>query len=290
MNFKKYETKGQFLEENLEILLKEEAKNEIMIGILLEHDEAKVKNWTMGRIEDNGEVKLIFLVDDDRQGLLVYSLEELLSDEVVNCLVDNIINLNVKLKDVLTSKECAIKIANLYSQKTGVSMTIDQYMYILILDEYQNEYLLSDGERLEKLENDEKYLKILEPNIKEMYADNFRGKYCSDEDATRVAKIFLKKGIYVLKNQNGEIVSQAVTVRKQINGCALGGVITLKEHREHGYAKRAVYTICDMLLKQGYKYVVLHVNSLNEPAISLYNKIGFKKIDETAKIKFAYND
>ena len=73
MNFKKYETKGQFLEENLEILLKDEAKNEIMIGILLEYVEAKVNNWTIGRIEDNGDVKLIFLVDDDRQVLLVYS-------------------------------------------------------------------------------------------------------------------------------------------------------------------------------------------------------------------------
>lgn len=290
MDFKKYETKGQFLEENLEILLREEAKNEIMIGILLEHDESKISNWTIGRIEDEGKVKLIFLVDDDRQGLLVYSLEEVLSDEVVNCLVDNIINLNVKLKDVLTSKECAIKIANLYSQKTGRSMTIDQYMYILIFDELKNEYLLSDGESLEKLEDDDKYVKVLEENIKEMYADNFRGKYCSDEDAVRVSRIFLKKGIYVLKNQQGDIVSQAVTVRKQINGCALGGVITLKAHRGHGYAKRAVYTICDKLLKEGYKFVVLHVNSLNEPAISLYNKIGFKKIDETAKIKFEDND
>ena len=37
MKFIKYETKKEFLEENLSELLNEEAKNEIMIGITLEH-------------------------------------------------------------------------------------------------------------------------------------------------------------------------------------------------------------------------------------------------------------
>ena len=31
MDFKKYESKKQFLDENLEILIKEEAQNEVMI-------------------------------------------------------------------------------------------------------------------------------------------------------------------------------------------------------------------------------------------------------------------
>ena len=50
MEFITYTTKEEFLEENLEILLKEEAKNEIMIGIVLEHDNDSIKNWTLGRV------------------------------------------------------------------------------------------------------------------------------------------------------------------------------------------------------------------------------------------------
>lgn len=289
MKFIKYETKEKFLEENLEILLKDEAKNEIMIGITLEHDSSKVNNWLLGRIEDNEEIRAIFLVDDDREGLLIYSLEEVISDEVVNCLVDNTIKLEVKLKEILTSKECAIKIAEAYSKKIGMEIKIEQYMYILEFNKIKEEHLLNEGEKVEKIENENLHIKELEENVREMYQDTYRGRDCSDEEATRVAKAFLKKGVYVLKNENNEIVGQAVTVRKQINGCAIGGVITLKRHRGHGYAKRLVYTLCDKLLEEGNQFVVLHVNSQNEAAISVYTKIGFEKIDETAKIKFIEN-
>ena len=52
------------------------------------------------------------------------------------------------------------------------------------------------------------------------------------------------------------------------------------------YNKELVHTLSNKLLKDGYKEVVLHVNSQNEPAISIYSKIGFEKIDETIKVKF----
>lgn len=286
MKFVKYETKEEFLADNLDILLKEEAKNEVIIGITLEHKSEKVKNWLLGRIEDENEVKAIFLVDDDRKGLLIYSLEEFISEEVVNCLVDNIIKLNIKLKEVLASKNHTKKIAEIYCQKADRKIYKSEFMYIFKFDKFREEHILNEGEKIEKLEDKEENLKPAEENVREMYADTYRGRECSDEDATRVAKIFFRKGLYVLRNSDNEIVSQAVTVRKQINSCAIGGVITLRRHRGHGYAKRCVYALCEKLLQEGYKFVVLHVNPQNDAAISVYKKIGFDKIDETEKVKF----
>lgn len=286
MKFIKYETKEEFLADNLEILLREEAKNEIMIGITLEHESEKVNKWLLGRIEEEDSIKAIFLVDDDRQGLLIYSLDEIIEDEVVNCLVDNIIKLNINLKEVLSSKMHTQKIANAYSQKANRKIYKNDFMYIFQFDKFREQHILNEGETIEKLEDKEENLKPAEECVREMYADTYRGRYCSDEDATRVAKIFFRKGLYVLKNPEKEIVSQAVTVRKQINGCAIGGVITLKRHRGHGYAKRCVYALCEKLLQDGYKFVVLHVNPQNDAAISVYRKIGFEQIDETEKVKF----
>ena len=286
MKFIKYETKEEFLADNLNILLKDEAKNEIMIGITLEHDSEKVNKWLLGRIEDEDGVKIIFLVDDDREGLLVYSLEEIISDEVINCLVDNIIDLKIDLKEVLTSKANTKKIAEIYCEKANKKIYKSEFMYIFKFDKFREEHILNEGEKIEKLEDKEENLKPAEENVREMYADTYRGRYCSDEDATRVAKIFFRKGLYVLRNSDNEIVSQAVTVRKQVNGCAIGGVITLKKHRGHGYAKRCVYALCEILLQSGYKFIVLHVNPQNDAAISVYRKIGFDKIDETEKVKF----
>ncbi len=286
MEFIKYKTKEEFLDDNLEILLKDEAKNEIMIGILLEHEDSSIQNWTLGRIESNGEVKAIFLVEDEREGLLVYSPEEMITEEVADYLVDNLLEQKVILKEVLTSEKDSKLIGKKYAQKSGKEMFIEQNMYIMTFDEIDEEKLLVENERIEKLEKETVDYSILKENIKEMYRDNFRGRECSDEDAKKVAEAFLRKGIYVLRNESGEIVSQAVTVRKQINCCAIGGVITLERYRGHGYAKRLVHTLSNKLLKDGCKKVVLHVNSQNEPAISIYSKIGFKKIDETTKIKF----
>lgn len=286
MEFIKYDTKETFLQDNLDILLREEAKNEIMIGMVLEHDNEKIKNWLLGRIEKEGNVEVIFLIDDDREGLLLYSIEENISEEITNFLVDNIIDLNINLKEILTSQDNSIKIAKLYSDKIRKEMYIEQNMYIMIFDKIEEQCLLNENEKIEKLEKETVDYEVLKENIKEMYQDNFRGRDCSEEETMKVSEAFLRKGIYVLKNENDEIVSQAVTVRKQVNGCAIGGVITLKRHRGHGYAKRLVHTLCNNLLKDGNKYIVLHVNSKNEPAISIYSKIGFKKIDETAKVKF----
>lgn len=286
MEFIKYKTKEEFLENNLEILLKEEAKNEIMLGILLEHENDSIQNWIIGRIENNGEVKAIFLVEDERKGLLIYSLEEYISAEVADCLVDNLLSLNIDLKEVLTSKENSKLIGKKYAEKSGKEMYIEQNMYIMMFDEIDEQCLLVENERIEKLEKETVDYDSLKENIIEMYRDNFRGRDCSEEEAIKVAEAFLRKGIYVLRNETGEIVSQAVTVRKQINCCAIGGVITLERHRGHGYAKRLVHTLSNKLLKDGYEKVVLHVNSQNEPALSIYSKIGFEKIDETIKVKF----
>ena len=285
MEYIKYATKEEFLKENLDILLKEEAKNEIMIGILLEHENDSIQNWILGRIEKDGEVKAIFLIEDEREGLLIYSLEEAMSEDVAEYLVENVL-LNIELKEVLTSKENAMLISDIYSKQARKEAKLYSNMYIMTFDKIEEQCLLEEKEIIEKLEKETVNLDVLKENIKEMYKDNFRGRDCSDEEAEKVSEAFLRKGIYVLKNETGEIVSQAVTVRKQINCCAIGGVITLERHRGHGYAKRLVHTLSNKLLEEGYQKVVLHVNSQNEPAISIYSKIGFKKIDETAKIKF----
>ena len=95
MRYITYATKEEFLKDNLEILLKEEAKNEIMIGIILEHENESIKNWVLGRIEKDGEIKAIFLIEDERKGLLIYSLDEYISEEVAEYLVDNILSANL---------------------------------------------------------------------------------------------------------------------------------------------------------------------------------------------------
>lgn len=287
MIFKKYETKEKFLEENLEILLKEEAKNETMIGIVLEHENTKVNNWLLGRIENENKVVAIFIVDDDRNGLLVYFPDkEKVTSELILFLIDNIVKLNINFEEIVIEREYLKLISKIYSNKANLEKFELRHTDTLKLEKLNGKYELDSGEKIIKLEeelhNPEKLISV----VKEIYEDIYNKKDCSDEEALKVAKAYLRKGTYILTDEKEEkIYTQVVNVRKQINGSTIGAVITPKEFRGKGYAKKCMYAVCSELLNKN-KFIVLHVHVENDSAITVYEKIGFKKIDELVTIKF----
>lgn len=290
MILKKYETKEMFLEENLQILLKEEAKNETIIGIILEHEDMKVNNWLLGRIEDREKVQAIFVVDDDKNGLLVYfPNKKEVTSEIISFLIDNIIDLNINFEEIVIEREYLDIISTLYSNKVNKEEVKIHYTDTLKLEKLKESYDLDLGDKLIKLEEEVSDPSKLISVVKEIYSDIYNREDCTDEEALKIANIYLKKGTYILTDEKEEkIYTQVVNVRKQINGSTIGAVITPKEFRGKGYAKKCLYAVCSELLKKN-KFIVLHVNIQNSSAISVYEKIGFEKIDELVTIKFKIN-
>lgn len=287
MNLKKYETKEKFMEENFPLLLQNEAENEVMISIVKQHHEAKVSKWLLGRIEDAEKVKIIFIVDDDKEGLVVYFPEGEIEKKYIDFLVDKVIDLNVDLKEILAPVEYANQISNSYIEKTGKSIRKISNTYTYKLEELNEECVLAENEKIIKLEDEQNKMEELIKIVKEIHTDIYNLKECSDEEAMKTAKIYLRKGIYLLTNETeDEIYTQVVNVRKQINGVAIGAVITPKKFRGKGYAKKCIYGVCKRLLEEGNSFVVLHVATKNEAAIKVYERIGFKKIDEVQRIMF----
>lgn len=291
MILKKYETKEKFLEENLQILLKEEAKNETIIGIILEHEDMKVNNWLLGRIEDGEKVQAIFVVDDDKNGLLVYfPNKKEVTSEIISFLIDNIIDLNINFEEIVIEREYLDIISTLYSNKVNKEEVKIHYTDTLKLEKLKESYDLDLGDKLIKLEEEVSDPSKLISVVKEIYSDIYNREDCTDEEALKIANIYLKKGTYILTDEKEEkIYTQVVNVRKQINGSTIGAVITHKEFRSKGYAKKCLYAVCSELLKKN-KFIVLHVNIQNSSAISVYEKIGFEKIDELVTIKFKINN
>lgn len=286
MIFKRYETKEKFLEDNLEILLKEEAKNETMIGIILEHEDSKVDGWLLGRIEEFNLIKAIFIVDNDKNGLLVDFLDNKVTKELVKFLIDNIIKLNIDFHEMVFQREYLNLISELYLENIDFNDVEIRYTDTLKLEEICQKQELDINEKLIKLEEKTSNTEKLVPIVKEIYTDIYKIDECSYEEALKISKIYLKKGTYILTDEKEKkIYSQVVNVRNQINGCTIGAVITPKEFRGKGYAKKCLYLVCKELLNKN-KFIVLHVNIQNASAIALYESIGFKKIDETVTIKF----
>ncbi len=287
MKFVKYESKKDFLNENLEILLKEEYKNELMLGIVLEHNDEKVNNWFLGRIENNNEVKMVFLADDDKQGLLFYCPTGDISKEEIEFFVDNIVNLNINLDQVFGDKKFSSIIAESYVEKSKKIIIENSIIYTLALKKLKQEHVLEENEKLIKLNFENSDMGKMSQIVKDIHTDISGVEACSDEEALRIANIYLKKGLYILTDNSEEnVFCHAVTVRKQINGCTIGAVISPKEFRGKGYGKKCIYALSKRLLEEGYNYITLHVLSTNEAAKSVYEKVGFEFIEETERFVF----
>lgn len=288
MNLKLYDNKEKFLEENLKILLKEEEKNEIMIGIILEQDNLKVNKWFLGRIEDNNDVKVIFFVDDDKQGLLFYFVTEDVTSKLTEFLIDNIISNKINLKEISGNQHYSNILSETYMKKTNKVILEKCVTDTLKLEKIKEEHVLNENEILIKIEKENADLDKMGQIVKDIHLDTYGVTECSDEDALRIANIYLKKGLYILtdKKEEKDIFCHAVVVRKQINGCAIGAVLSPREYRGKGYGKKCIYSLCEKLLKEKNKYVVLHVREGNIAARSVYEKIGFEMIERCERINF----
>lgn len=282
MEFIRYQSKEQFLKDNLDILLKEEAINNIMIGIILQSSEEKVENWLMARIEENNEIKMILVIEDDKNGLLAYLPNKEITHNICEFLVENIINNGFDLKEIKIQKEFSDIIVETYKNKIGKELEYSYNNYVFQLEKLNS--IETEGAILKLA--DDKYIPQICNNVREIYRDTFKGKECKDEEALEKAKIYIKKGLYILVNENDEIVTQAITARKLINGYAIGAVVTPDNHRGKGYAKKCVYLLCEKMIKEGATVIALCTKTDNEISRHVYEKIGFKVIGEETITKF----
>ena len=67
-----------------------------------------------------------------------------------------------------------------------------------------------------------------------------------------------------------------------LEAAQISGVYTPPAHRGHGFATRGLAELCSRLLQKS-RVVCLFVNDFNEPALSLYRRLGFRVIAPWAR-------
>jgi predicted GNAT family acetyltransferase len=81
----------------------------------------------------------------------------------------------------------------------------------------------------------------------------------------------------VVRLAGGTIVAKCEYSAVTNDAVQLMGVWTHPRHRRHGFAKELLREVCGHLERKG-KSVTLFVNDFNEPAIALYESLGFEPI------------
>lgn len=284
MELKKYKTKKEFCDENLLLLEKEEALNNIMIGVILSAEEDEIANWLLARIEDEGLVQMIIIINRPRNGLLMYSPTNNCSDEICKYIAYKINELEINLLEINSRKELCEKVAKYYVDITHKKIKTKKDKYILELTKLNENLDLHDLEMIQVEDNFNEMGKICD-NIREFQEDAHK-EIITHEEAKSHADIHIKKGLYLFKNHENEIVMQAITSRKLSNGYVIGAVITPKAHRGKGYAKTGMYILSKKLLNDGAKVLALYTNAKNPISNHVYEKIGYERISEELLIEF----
>ena len=135
----------------------------------------------------------------------------------------------------------------------------------------------------QNLDNDDFIMRCTENDIENLFEieKNYlqdevavRGQKVSDAEVSMRLRQILKNQLYFALISDDRIVSKAYTNAIGKNWIQIGGVYTLFQFRQNGYAALTVSTLCKRIL-QANKNISLFVKTKNLPAQQLYKKIGF---------------
>ena len=161
-----------------------------------------------------------------------------------------------------------------FTKKFNVKQINDYKLMVLPHQQFQNsQKLYNDDFIMRCTENDMENLFEIERNyLQDEVA--VRGQKVSDAEVSMRLRQILKNQLYFALISDDRIVSKAYTNAIGKNWIQIGGVYTLFQFRQNGYAALTVSTLCKRIL-QAHKNISLFVKTKNLPAQQLYKKIGF---------------
>lgn len=161
-----------------------------------------------------------------------------------------------------------------FTKKFNVKQINDYKLMVLPHQQFQDsQKLYNDDFIMRCTENDIENLFEIERNyLQDEVA--VRGQKVSDAEVSMRLRQILKNQLYFVLISDDRIVSKAYTNAIGKNWIQIGGVYTLFQFRQNGYAALTVSTLCKRIL-QAHKNISLFVKTKNLPAQRLYQKIGF---------------
>ena len=161
-----------------------------------------------------------------------------------------------------------------FTKKFNVKQINDYKLMVLPHQQFQDsQKLYNDDFIMRCTENDMENLFEIERNyLQDEVA--VRGQKVSDAEVSMRLRQILKNQLYFALISDDRIVSKAYTNAIGKNWIQIGGVYTLFQFRQNGYAAHTVSTLCKRIL-QANKNISLFVKTKNLPAQQLYKKIGF---------------
>lgn len=284
MKFKRYFDIKEFWNDNQKLLEEKEWYNCLMIGNCLDGVKNGMDNWFLATIENNNNTELIMLYRKPWR-MVIYSPTNNKSDELFKFAATEVYKCEPELLGINTEKQNANKFAKYFCELANKQYKIRTPLRILLLEQMASATLIDDiTYRKITFKDKPTIIRYLKEFTQEALHEEL-----SDEKAEEKFQKHYNLGMYVLE-KNGKIVAQAAISRKMKYGVCVSAVYTPVEERKKSYAYNLVYRISKEQLEAGNKYCVLYTDDANPISNHVYEKIGYKRMEDWEDLDFESNE
>jgi GNAT superfamily N-acetyltransferase len=282
MEVRSYDDISEFYSLVTPFLLKHEAENNLLLGIL---DAIKDEPFRFGgvvpvlnSIFDGNKLKLIALRTPPKNQLFSYT------DDVksIDYLVESLKKKSIELPGVLGFKEGAEKFAKLWCRGKKLKAKLAMNERIYKLESVAKETLGKRKFTIADISFTDLVINWGIEFIKEAFTEDELKTY---DYKTSFQRSVEEERIYFLF-ENDKPVSMARRAGKTPNGITVNLVYTPPLLRRKGYATECVAKLSKLLLEEGNKFCFLFTDLMNPTSNSIYQKIGYKPIIDMDQYEF----
>jgi len=285
---KYYSDVNEFYDLCYSFLIKHEAENNLIFGIL---DALKVDIHAYDPTHD----PVLILIYDNSEIVLAsirtppYNQIISVTDQIesITVLVDLLIRYNHEIPGIHGFKKGAQVFAELWKAKKGKNpvLYMNERIYQLkeVNQRIQDRFLFenaSEGVKELLIKWGKHFVKEIHINAPPEQLDRIVQRM-----EVIIPKSIQKKNIFILK-AHGTIVSIARASRGTPNGQAITLVYTPPQYRHQGYATELVAKLCTIVLKSDKKFCYLYTDLSNPTSNSVYIKVGFQPVIDVDEYRF----
>jgi len=309
---KRYADVDEYKADVLDIMLKDEVRNNLLISILVDGTRDHIDNWFMATVsDDHDKIVLIALCTKPFPLLLcelsvVHGSEPVVVPESVRhngpveFLAEELRRSGFMPSGVLAVDSLAGCFADAFcdvidsgadadagtAEASGMGVTIKQRFHmtmILMKLEKLAEYTKASGFCRMLNESDLSYT----PYWENAFCIDCRVPVYTILESEKRIKTRLGMNIHYIWQDNVP-VAQAVLGRNTPNGAAISWVYTPVEFRGKGYATSVVAELSKAILGSGKSFCCLFADASNPASCAVYHKLGYYDVCRFDDIKFEY--
>jgi uncharacterized protein len=259
------------------VLLKEEAENNLPVGLLDQIIVGRYEDPFLAVLEEQDTIAAV-LVRTPPHYLIVTVFGEEKIEEIGQILWDYIDSHGIHFPGFIGNKKATVPLAEFWSEKTSLPYDVNMRQRIYRLD-HLNDISISEG-KMEMADTGD--VNLVTEWLMGFTEDTPETPIPKEDACKRAMEMLEEKSVFFWK-VDGVPVSMARRARKTDNGITVNFVYTPKGYRRKGYGRSVVAKLSSMLLETN-KFCTLYTDLDNPTSNKIYMEIGYKPVCDSMMI------